>query len=87
MEKLLSARDIAERYEISERTAMRYMRKMRHMEKPLRVTERAVEEWENAKTFEPGEIRAGKTSRRVACRRTEPGLYTISRKKPEIKGA
>lgn len=39
LDRLLTAKDIAERYGKSEKTAMRYMRQMEHMEKPLRVTE------------------------------------------------
>ena len=53
MDKLLTAKDIAERYGRSEKTAMRYMRQMEHMEKPLRVTEQAVEAWEISRTYEP----------------------------------
>ena len=54
LEKLLTAKDIAERYGVSEKTAMRYMRKMECMEKPLRVTERAVTAWEISRMYQPG---------------------------------
>lgn len=50
MTKLLTVKDIAERYNCSEKTARRYIQRMDHMEKPLRVTEQAVEQWENERT-------------------------------------
>lgn len=53
MNKLLSVKAIADRYECSEKTARRYMRRMDHMEKPLRVTEEAVMAWEMSRTLEP----------------------------------
>ena len=39
MKKLMTVKDMADRYQCSEKTARRYMRQMDHMEKPLRVTE------------------------------------------------
>jgi DeoR/GlpR family transcriptional regulator of sugar metabolism len=47
---LLTVKEMAERYKCSEKTARRYMRSMEHMEKPLRVTEQAVERWEFDRT-------------------------------------
>lgn len=54
MRNLLTAQDIAERYRCSEKTARRYMRQMEHMEKPLRVTEDAVKQWELDRTMGMG---------------------------------
>lgn len=51
MKSLMTVRQIAERYQCSERTARRYMRRMEHMENPLRVTEQAVEAWELERTM------------------------------------
>lgn len=61
MKRLLSADDIAERYQVSKKTASRYMRKMPHMEKPLRVTEQAVEAWELGRMVEPDGSRVNRT--------------------------
>ena len=54
MERLLSVKDICERYQVKDaRTARRIMRDMEHMESPLMVTERAVKEWERKRTRSP----------------------------------
>ena len=52
MKRLLTVKEMAERYKCSEKTARRYMRSMEHMEKPLRVTENAVESWEYSRTHD-----------------------------------
>lgn len=58
MERLLSVKDICERYQVKSVTARRYMRDMEHLENPLMVTERAVRSWESKKTLPPSsEIR------------------------------
>lgn len=46
MERLLSVKDIAERYGVSRKTAESYIHRMVHMEQPLRVTMRALFDWE-----------------------------------------
>ena len=51
MERLLTTRDIAERYQVSMQCARNYMRKMEHQESPLRVTESAFEAWEQSRTI------------------------------------
>lgn len=53
MERLISVRDICERYKVKPDTARRYMRQMVHMEKPLMVTERALKAWEESRTLPP----------------------------------
>lgn len=53
MDKLLSVKDICERYQCKSVTARKYMRDMPHMETPLMVSERAVMEWERRKTLPP----------------------------------
>lgn len=54
MERLLSVKDICERYQLKDaRTARRIMRDMEHMEAPLMVSERAVTAWEHRKTLPP----------------------------------
>ena len=52
LQKLYSAEDIAQRYGCSQCTARRYIRQMRHMESPLRVTERDLIAWENGRMIE-----------------------------------
>lgn len=53
VEKLLSVKDICERYQCKPVTARKYIRDMEHMENPLMVTERAVKAWEARKTLPP----------------------------------
>ena len=77
VKRLLSADDIAERYQCSKKTASRYMRKMPHMEKPLRVTEQAVEAWELGRMIEPD---GTKINRTWEVRR-EPGVIYIERRR------
>ena len=77
MKRLLSVTDMAERYQVSKKTAQRYMRKMPHMEKPLRVTEQAVEAWELGRTFEPD----GSKVNRTWEVRHEPGIVYIERRR------
>ena len=53
MERLLSVKDVCERYQVKPATARKYMRSMEHMENPLMVSERAVKAWEFKKTMPP----------------------------------
>ena len=53
MERLLSVRDIQERYQCNPATARKYIRQMIHIEKPLMVSETAVTEWEKRKLIMP----------------------------------
>lgn len=58
MDKLLSVKDIQNRYQCSPNTARNYIRQMVHMENPLMVKEREVERWETSRTIPPAkEIR------------------------------
>ena len=71
MERLLSVQDLMDRYQCSRQTAIRYMQKMEHMEKPYRVRASVLEAWERARTVRPAaEIRAemmrAKMMRRMA---------------------
>lgn len=54
MKQLVTVKELADRYNCSEKTARRYMRRMEHMEKPLRVTAEAVEQWELDRTMGMG---------------------------------
>ena len=71
MEKLLSVADMMARYQCSRQTAIRYMQKMEHMEKPYMVRQSVVEAWDRSRTVRPAEeIRAemirAKMMRRMA---------------------
>lgn len=87
MDKLLTKRDIMARYGVSATTAERYMRKMIHMEKPLRVTERALLAWEAERTANPADAAALKKARRRAAKREEwmpipeDGVWHIPRRR------
>ena len=71
MEKLLSVADMMARYQCSRQTAIRYMQRMEHMEKPYMVRQSVVEAWDRSRTVRPAEeIRAemmrAKMMRRMA---------------------
>ena len=46
MDRLVTVRDIAERYGCSGKTARKYLRQMFHYEQPLTAPEWAFREWE-----------------------------------------
>lgn len=69
MEKLLSVADLMARYSCSRQTAIRYMRKMRHQEKPFMVTEQALREWEQSRTVNPPELIRAEMIRQKMMRR------------------
>ena len=56
MDRLLSVKDICQRYQVKSATARKIMRDMEHMENPLMVSERAVMAWEKAKTLPPERV-------------------------------
>jgi len=71
MERLLSVQDLMERYQCSRQTAIRYIQKMEHMERPYMVRASVLEAWERARTVRPPEdVRAemmrAKLMRRMA---------------------
>ena len=71
MERLLSVADLMARYQCSRQTAVRYIRRMEHMEKPFMVRESVLAAWERERTVKPPEaIRAemmrAKLMRRMA---------------------
>lgn len=72
MERLLSVKDICDRYQCKPVTARKFMRDMVHMEQPLMVTERAVKDWEQRKTLPPESVTRQmmkKGVKKVACGR------------------
>lgn len=55
MDKLMKVEDVAEALNVTRATAYKYIRQMRHMESPVRVTEGDFRAWVLAKTAMPGE--------------------------------
>lgn len=73
MERLVTVRDMRERYGCSNPTARKYLRQCHpHMEAPLCAPEWAVQEWEDSRTVVP----AGK----VEISRQKPGRVIVPRK-------
>ena len=66
IEKLYFPADIAARYGVTERTARTYMRRMRHQERPLAVTESALAAWEAKRTIDPDAPRQVKSNKQKA---------------------
>lgn len=56
MERLLSVADLMNRYQCSRQTAIRYIQKMEHMEKPYMVRASVLEAWERERTVRPPEV-------------------------------
>ena len=53
MEKLITVKDVRERYQCSRPTARKYLRQCNpHLEKPLAAPEWAFREWENKRTVQ-----------------------------------
>ena len=55
MERLVTVKDIRERYGCSGPTARKYLRQMFHYENPLTAPKWAVEDWERSRASDPGE--------------------------------
>ena len=69
MERLLSVADLMDRYQCSRQTAIRYMQKMEHQEKPYMVRETVLAAWERERTVKPPDvIRAEMMKARLARR-------------------
>ena len=56
MDRLLSVADLMARYQCSRQTAVRYMQKMEHMERPYMVKASVLEAWERERTVRPPEV-------------------------------
>jgi len=56
MERLLSVADLMDRYQCSRQTAVRYMQKLEHMERPYMVRESVLAAWERERTVKPPEV-------------------------------
>lgn len=70
MERLLSVRDLMDRYQCSRQTAIRHMQRMEHLERPYMVTEKALAAYEKSRTVNPPElVRAAMAAERLRKRR------------------
>lgn len=69
MEKLLSVNDIMARYGKSRQTAIRYIKKMEHQEKPYAVRQSVIEAWDRSRTVNPPEAIRAEMRRQKALRR------------------
>ena len=78
-DRLLTAKDVAERYQCTLPSARKYMRQMEHMENPLRVTETALRVWEARRTQRPGET-VKQQRQRVKLAQTTTGIMLIPRR-------
>ena len=56
MERLLSVADLMARYQCSRQTAVRYMQKLEHMERPYMIRESVLAAWERERTVKPPEV-------------------------------
>jgi len=69
LEQIFRVPDIRKRYGCAESTARKYMRQMRHTEKPLTVTESAIKEWDDERTVHPvREVKTGRVARKKMAR-------------------
>ena len=57
MEKILTVKDIAQRYKCSAQCARNYLRRMPHMEGPLAVYESDLVAWEQSRMTIPAGIK------------------------------
>jgi len=73
MERLYSVEDIMQRYGKSRATAIRYMKQMRHQERPYMVTESALRAWDESRTVNPPELIRAEMRRRKMMRRLSAG--------------
>ena len=69
MERLLSVKDLMERYQCSRQTAIRYMQKLEHQEKPYMIRVSVIEAWERERTVQPAEMIRAEMRRQKAMKR------------------
>ena len=69
MERLLSVKDLMERYQCSRQTAIRYMQKVEHQENPYMVRASVLEAWERERTVRPPEVVRAEMRRQKMMRR------------------
>ena len=79
MERLVTVKDMQERYGCSLPTARKYIRQMvPHMENPLTATQAAFREWEEQRTVFPAEV---SRKRRQELLQRQTGRIIVPRKR------
>ena len=58
MERLVTVKDVAERYGVTTKTAGKYLRQMFHYENPLAAPRWAFDEWESSREQMPADASA-----------------------------
>ena len=79
MDRLVTVRDMAERYGCSLPTARKYLRQMFHYENPLAAPRWAFDEWEQNREMMPGGIR--KARQEKILNRRQNGRTIVPRKR------
>lgn len=80
MERLITVRDMAERYGCSMPTARKYLRQIvPHLENPLTAPEWAFREWEASRTVIPAEV--SRKRRQELITRTKTGRVIVPRER------
>lgn len=74
MERLITVRDMKQRYGCSNPTARKYLRQMFHYENPLTAPEWALNEWERNRARDP-------IIRRNTDRKKETGRVIVPRRR------
>ena len=76
MERLVTVREMRERYGCSNPTARKYLRQCYpHMENPLTAPEWAVQEWEDNRTAIPASVRRTESIKRQTGRVIVPRTW------------
>ena len=79
MERLVTVKDIQERYGCSGATARKYLRQMFHYENPLAAPQWAFDEWERSREKMPEGI--SQERRAVILQRKTAGRVIVPRKR------
>lgn len=79
MERLVTVKDMSERYGCTAKTARKYLRQMFHYENPLAAPRWAFEEWEQSREAMPDGI--SKTRAERITKRKTTGRVIVPRKR------
>ena len=79
MERLVTVKDIRERYGCTNPTARKYLRQMFHYENPLTAPVWALKEWEENRERMPGGI--GNRRKAEITKRKDTGRVIVPRKR------
>lgn len=79
MERLVTVRDMCERYGCSLPTARKYLRQMFHYENPLAAPQWAFNEWEQNRERMPAGISRARKAEIISCK--ESGRTIVPRRR------